>query len=874
MEDDIVSYDFDAPKFYDFQHPERSLALWNDSWFATHTPEILQTRTNRLRLRGRRPVLPPPFRPTPKKGTIPPLPTTVNKKAPTAVAAAVQRPNTTTAATTTVPSAATHTRRDIFSALVASSKTTAPSSKTAGRQQNEKQQRHHHVPAKTTKTSQSVTTTTGGGSGGGNTARFARPTAASISKSRIVSERRDVATELKRITERFIERKPSQSGPVVTPIDKQKEASMTSMSGGKDNNRDENNKENVPPHERSRLAVQHQQPAKQQQEEQGFEEQTREEQRPPHKAQQKRRRVIPTLPSERQYLAQQMPTERAPRDEEEQELLQKDVELAMRHEDPFDGLRDTNETTMSNAGNGRSLYDELAAGDNEQQQQHRSQDKYGDTSMSNIEEHEELDDMWLQEATQDSTMASWYRNKSLRQEGNDNVSATRMNEEDLPVPRKPMHNVTETSPVQHRGTYAAHEDNEERFYHQDNNNDDENRVRMDEDTTAGMDNVEQESHQGEIITTPNIHQNLARQRHDQPLPTTTNSHTRDDDQEEVEPTDDQQGEKRMQRWLDNLPPTRHSTTTNTLLKSNVPSTSRSSKIPTMETQPTSSSIYDTPEQFRYGTPHSPLRPSLSYLPSSPLPLYNDTSRLSTILATATADADRSSLSLTNTMPETITTTTPNITGSFDALFQRLATIRSSLLDVAQTSAIKPAESDLIRNMKRLEGLVGSSYDGTSNQQQPSPASSDVAIIEQRIARATHVIEQSKRDSQQWFVKDARKHTPPLLPRSSVTTTESNNKRKRKSLIHDQQEERPAKSYKTLSTNSSLMAHKTTTTRRDSMQHSVSVAERVERLKQSASRRASRASVIPYYLPIEPTRPKSPTFATDARSKSSSRSFHY
>ncbi|KAI8144614.1 hypothetical protein BJV82DRAFT_712548 [Fennellomyces sp. T-0311] len=189
--------------------------------------------------------------------------------------------------------------------------------------------------------------------------------------------------------------------------------------------------------------------------------------------------------------------------------------------------------------------------------------------------------------------------------------------------------------------------------------------------------------------------------------------------------------------------------------------------------------------------------------------------------------------------------------SYDVLIERMNNIRSQLLQVVNTSSINHTESTMVRNKQHLEVPIV--------EKEPSGhLSATDAAIDQRIARARRVIEESRRGSKKWFVRDPNMPVPPIMAPMGT---------KRKALAEENV--RPKKITKSLSDLSAELHN--TLSRRESVDPGLSAVERIERLKQSASRRSSRvSSTKSVYLPIAPTIPKSPAFATDTRSRLSIR----
>ncbi|KAI9274611.1 hypothetical protein BDA99DRAFT_498018 [Phascolomyces articulosus] len=803
-----VSWEFDAPKYFDFQHPEQSSSQWDDSWFGSQSPEA--SRSNRLRLRGRRPPLPGPSRPIGIKST-----TTIKTMPSTST---IHRPSP-------PPPPPASARRDIFAALAS----TKPRSSTLQKQQPIAPP-SRPAPISTSSTFQG---------------RSTRPTITpmmigSMSRARMAAGQRDVAAVVKRITHRFGKKQPEE-----TEATKTSEWAMDELNEHEDEqqliqeneetseNPVDNNKENVPPHERLLL-----------------------------RQEQEKQQLSPSVSPMIQEQSQLSPDDRVhhmssnpdnENEDSEQDLFtqerNQDILQHQEHGEEEVALLDEEEMEKNDTiFSGRSLGDEIAMANKNQPPRSDTNTSSAGTGKLLYSNNDDNDSVTVDSSIQAKRLSISDNKRSLfdemmermdklRQTINTQSGITTSDEQNFPSLREDTVTNDESRASEdivymeeRRSLFETKKElQEEEAQEEENETSLRQQQQQFDDQEEDQPVIQKKSKE---VLLPNVNKTrfdrrpqrpIASQRvpKDQPLPTTTIS---DNHSEEEKGKDvDEQDTTRMRRWLDDLP-----------------------SQPDATTASNRSSSFLVPEKSR----------------SVPSPRTSS-----------------------STKPYRTTTTLKPT--NFDVLFERMAKIRSELLQVAKTSAIKPAESDLIRNIKKLEGPITGKMDDGDENLPPS----DSAIIEQRIARARKVIEESKRDSQLWFVNKENQHghslllpSPASLKRKSTVSQhhQRSNGDDDYHTIHSSSSStlsssmpRPTKIHRPLNTYSQDIIHHATT-RRESMQHDISVAERVEKLKQRAARRASRVSIVPSYLPIEPTVPKSPTFATDARSRLStnSRTYHY
>ncbi|KAG2217274.1 hypothetical protein INT45_009314 [Circinella minor] len=819
-------WEFDAPKYYDFKHPEHS-SQGDDSWFdkASVSPEV---NRNRLRLRNRQQqqqqqhtfTLPHPSRPISVKPTM---------------------PSSSIITTHNPPPLPTSTRRDIFTALASTKNRPSISSSTFSKKLSTQQHIISSVPESSIQ----------------EQSELARPIITSSNQSRITTGRRDVVAELKRITDRFAKKELTPTEIATLNNNSNEEQDQSHNNNNNNNNienqidnenSNDNDKENVPPHER------------QQQQQQQQQEQDQKELLPPQPIQPR----LPSLPSSENH-SFWLQESNFNNDNDENENVAED-----KNQQHYDDDEEPMQITLS----GRSLHDEL-------------QGKRPDTTVSSAGTGRfQLDDNGS--IVTDNQMDKQSKHSDKRKSFLDDMFNLLDNNQKLRNSMTDQH----PSSLHRKGSVVMEEvaNDESQALSNNfilNNNDHTNERRQswynDETITTMDQSQEDDVHPIDkespflappsTITTPsyryqeqenkrdmsNVNKSVIERRPQRPIislpsssaPTQKKSRLSimTTDQEIEEPREkEEEKEKvteeektveestRMRQWLDDLP----SQLDNTSIE-------KSRSVPQIKL--TSSS-------------------SLSSLSTHKL---------------RTSETNTNNDRYTSTPAPTTKTEKTGTTNNFDVLFERMATIRSELLQIAKTSAIKPAESDLMRNMERLKKPLQGR--GEEDNDELVSSSFNISTIEQRIARARRAIEESKRDSQGWFSKNNDKKQvetsfspppPPLLPTPASM--------KRKSILQRQQQDddnysttrstyaspllttmRPNKVQKLFSTHPTDIINNTTT-RRESMQHDISIAERVQNLKQAASRRASRVSIIPSYLPIEPTVPKSPRFATDTRSR--------
>ncbi|KAI7851094.1 hypothetical protein BDC45DRAFT_608430 [Circinella umbellata] len=811
-------WEFDAPKYYDFKHPELS-SQGDDSWFdkTSVSPEV---NRNRLRLRNRQQqekqqhnfTLPHPSRPISVKPTHPsssPIIITHNRPPPTSA------------------------RRDIFTALASTHNRPSISSSTFSNKLSTQQQQQRHVISSVPESSIQ------------QKQELARPIVTSSNQTQITMGRRDVVIELKRITDRFAKKEPIPTE--ITTINKSSNEDQDRSHDNNHNvnesqidneNSNDNDKENVPPRER------------QQQQEEEEEEEEQEELLSPQPIQPR----LPSLPSSEShsFWLQESNSNNDNDDNEKrvedknQQQYEKDmdddeeepVQITSSGRSLHDELQGKQpDTTISSAGTGRyPLYDnESIVTDNQMDKQSKHSDKRKSFTdeIVRLLDNNRNESVGMEEVANDKSQGL---SDHSTLNNNDNISDRRRswyNDETMTTmdqsQEDDIHPIDEESPF--LAPPSTITTTSYRYQEQENKR----------DTSNVNKSVIERRPQRPIISLPSS--SAPTRKKSRLSIMTTNQEieelrekeeekqkvTEEEEEEEEEEEKTVEESTRMRQWLDDLP----SQLDNASIE-------KSRSVPQIKL--TSSS-------------------SLSSLSTHKL-----------MMSEKNTNNDRYT---PTPVPTTTKSEKTGTTNNFDVLFERMATIRSELLHIAKTSAIKPAESDLMRNMERLKEPLQEREEDKDESASPS---FNISTIEQRIARARRAIEESKRDSQGWFSDKKQVGTPPppLLPTPASM--------KRKSILLQQQQEdddnhsttrstyssallttmRPNKVQKSFNTYPADIINNTT--RRESMQHDISIAERVQNLKQAASRRASRVSIIPSYLPIEPTVPKSPRFATDTRSR--------